>query len=114
MVGHTAGLHHFQIRKRIFEKREKYPSSSKVKRYMDKVVFVMGAFGPIMTIPQLYEIWIKKNAAGVSAISWGSYLIIAIFWLFYGIVHKEKPLIFMYILWIIFDIFIVAGTIIYG
>ena len=114
MVGHTIGLHHFQIRKRVFEKKEKYPSSSKLKRYMDKAIFVMGALGPIMTIPQLFEIWVRKNASGVSAVSWGSYFIIAIFWLAYGIIHKEKPIIFTYILWIIFDALIVAGALMYG
>ena len=31
----------------------------------------------------------------------------------YGIVHKEKPIIFSSIMWIILDIFIVVGVIIY-
>lgn len=67
-----------------------------------------------MTIPQLTKIWVEKNASGVSAVSWGAYLVTAIFWLLYGILHKEKPIIFTYSAWIVLEILIVIGTITYG
>ncbi|HJO01876.1 MAG: PQ-loop domain-containing transporter [Candidatus Woesearchaeota archaeon] len=108
------GLHHFHIRKRVHQKHESYPHPHKWKRFMDKAIYVAGVFGPLMTLPQLTKIWIEKNAAGVSVISWASYLIAAIFWLIYGIMHKEKPIIFAYSLWIGLEILIVVGTIIYG
>ncbi|MFW5746020.1 MAG: SemiSWEET family transporter [Nanoarchaeota archaeon] len=70
--------------------------------------------GPIMTIPQLCKIWVEKNAAGVSAVSWIAYLVTAFFWLTYGIMHKEKPIIFTYSGWIIIEVFIIIGTFVYG
>jgi uncharacterized protein with PQ loop repeat len=114
MVKHTAGLHHHHVRKRKHLKHEPYPHPQKFKRSIDRIIYVAGIVGPVMTIPQLSKIWIEKNASGVSALSWATYLIIAIFWLIYGIVHKEKPIIFTYAIWIVLEAFIVVGTLLYG
>ena len=114
MAVNTKGFHHHNIRKRIHQKYETYPHPDKFKRVLDKTIYIIGIIGPIMTIPQLIKIWVEKNASGVSAISWCAYLITAIFWLIYGIAHKEKPIIFTNILWIILEAIIIVGTIIYG
>jgi uncharacterized protein with PQ loop repeat len=107
------GLHHFHRRKRIHEKHEPYPHPDKWKNLMDRMIYVVGMFGPIMAIPQLLGIWVEKNTAGVSLITWGAFLIIAVFWITYGIMHKAKPIITTYIGWIIMDILIVAGILLY-
>jgi len=114
MVVNTKGLHHYHKRKRISQRLEPVPSKDKNKRFLDKAIYFVGVFGPIMTLPQLAKIWIEKNAVGVSAISWGAYLLAAIFWLNYGILHKEKPIILTYSLWIVLETLIVIGTLIYG
>jgi len=63
-----------------------------------------------MTLPQLAEVWIARNVAGVSPITWGSYFILNIFWFVYGITHKEKPIIIASILWMVLDMLIVVGV----
>jgi len=65
-----------------------------------------------MTIPQIYDIWITKRPS-VNAITWTSYLLIGMVWLFYGIVHKEKPIIFSNILGIITTGLVVLGAMLY-
>jgi len=110
----THGLYHVHKRKRVYQKKEPYPHPDKFKRIMDKIAYFGGVFGLIFTLPQLMNIWVLKNASGVSAISWGAYMIGASFWLTYGIAHKEKPLIFTYSVWVVLDILIVIGTLIYG
>lgn len=108
------GMHHFNIRKRIHKKHEPYPHHEKWKRFVDKAIYVAIIFGLVMTIPQVTRIWFEKNAAGVSVLSWSAYMLIAIFWLMYGFIHQEKPIIVTNILWILMDIFIVVGIFIYG
>ncbi len=109
------GLHHLHKRKRISQKNlEPYPSKDKLKNLLDKLVYIMGAFGLIMTIPQILKIWLDQNAAGVSVISWSAYLLSSIVWVAYGIVHKEKPIIVIYSMWIIMKLLIIIGTILYG
>jgi uncharacterized protein with PQ loop repeat len=114
MAHNGLGLHHFHTRKRIHQKHEQYPHPDKWKRFMDKAVYAVGALGPLLTVPQLIKIWIDKNAAGVSVVSWSGFILYGFFWLAYGIMHKEKPIIFTYTLWIIFQAFIVIGAVIYG
>jgi len=107
------GLHHIHKRKRVHQKLEKYPHPDKWKNLMDKIIYVVAIFGPIMTIPQVMKIWVEQNPTGVSVISWSAYLLAAIFWLMYGVLHKEKPIIFTNILMIILEAFILVGILIY-
>lgn len=114
MPHHSLGTHHLHVRKRIHQKHEHYPHPNKLKRVLDKAVYAIGAFGLIMTIPQITIIWVEKNAAGVSAGAWFAYTIVAMFWLLYGIVHKEKPLIMFYSLAILLNAIVLVGTLVYG
>ncbi len=103
--------YHQHIRKR---KHKKISQSDKVKKIIDKLVYIAGFFGLAMTIPQMAIIWIGQNASGVSIITWASYFIIGAVFIAYGIVHKEKPLIIIYILWEIFYVIIIVGALIFG
>ena len=113
MVNHTEGLHH-RLRTKTHNKHKSQPHSVKWKGFIDHAIYVVGLIGPIMTIPQLTKIWVEKNASGVSAISWSAYIVVAIFWILYGIAHKEKPLIVISSIWIVLEVFIVVGTLRYG
>ncbi len=114
MTSYSKGLHHYHIRKRIHQKHEPFPSKNKLKRNFDKLIYIAVIFGPIMTIPQLLKIWTSKNAAGVSFIAWASFSVISILWLTYGILHKEKPIIFMNLALIILQALIAISALIYG
>ncbi|MDD5193657.1 MAG: PQ-loop domain-containing transporter [Candidatus Nanoarchaeia archaeon] len=108
------GMYHFHRRKRVHKKLEKYPSNKRWVSFMDKLIYLVIATGLIMTIPQVCKIWIEKNASGVSIISWSTYLLLSFFWLVYGFIHKEKPIILSNILWILMYIFIILGVWLYG
>ncbi|MBI2173009.1 MAG: hypothetical protein HYT73_02235 [Candidatus Aenigmarchaeota archaeon] len=114
MTQMSQALHHFHRRKRIYKRHERYPSPNKWKRLMDKLIFAVGVLGPIMTIPQLLKIFAERNAAGLSIVTFVSYLILDFFWLAYGIMHKEKPIIITFAAWILLNIIIIAGIMMYG
>lgn len=109
MVRDTLGPRHHQMHKIGISK--KYSHSQIIA---DRLVYVGGFLGILLTIPQITTIWIEKTASGVSAISWSAYLLVAIFWIYYGIVHKERPIIITNIIWIFLDMLIIIGTILYG
>jgi len=69
-------------------KRLKHKKSHSV---FDHFMFFIAILGPIMTIPQVYDIWSTKKVAGFSSLTWGSYTFLTIFWIIYALVHKEKP-----------------------
>lgn len=81
---------------------------------INKLIYVGGILGPLTTIPQLYKIWIGKNASGVSVISWGAYAVGSAFWVWYGITNKQRPLVFTYSLFLVVEIMIIIGTFLYG
>ena len=114
MADHTEGLHHYHIRKRIHQKHEAYPHPDKLKRIFDKIIYGAVIIGPIMNLPQLLKIWVYKNAAGVSFVSWISFSIISVIWLIYGLLHKEKPIIIMNSSLMIIQAFIAVGALIYS
>jgi uncharacterized protein with PQ loop repeat len=69
---------HHRIRVKKLTKRQQ-------KEFIKHSVLAVAIIEPLMTLPQIYEIWFKHQAEGVSAATWGSYTIAALIWLLYGI-----------------------------
>lgn len=105
--------HHQHIRKRIYKNLEEFPHPNKGVRLLDKGIYVVGAIMPLATIPQIYKIFNNHDASNISIISWFTYFIFSIIWLVYGVVHKEIPLIFTNILWVIMNGLVLLGILIY-
>ena len=120
-----SGLHHFHKRKRNKKSEQKEttktikspfetPSRTKLKGFMDTIIYIVAVLGPLIAIPQVLKIWYVKDATGVSLITWVGYLAGGFFWLTYGILHKEKPIIITNGLWIFVQIFIIVGIMRFG
>ena len=108
------GLHHFHIRKRIHKHHEPYQHPDRLKRSVDKMIYVVALVGPLFNLPQLLKVWLSQNATGVSAISWGAFMFVAAFWLMYGILHRSKPIIIANIFYLFFQAAIFLGAVLYG
>ena len=109
-----AALFHLHKRKRFHLNLEPFPHPKKWKKFLDKIIYAAGIASPVFVIPQATKIWINQDATGVSAISWTGFTLLAVIWLLYGIAHKEKPLIVMYIGLVIIQSFVALGAFIYG
>jgi uncharacterized protein with PQ loop repeat len=105
---------HKHTRERVFKKLEPYPHPDKFKNLIDRLIYIVAFFGIVFTIPQITNIWIDNDSSGVSFLSWGAYLIMAGFWLLYGVLHKEKPMIIIYSCLVILDFLIVLGLLLKG
>ncbi len=119
-------LHHYHKRQRAIEAVAEVEGMSdaqvqaavlqpvnRFKRILDKTVYFTGALSIVMAIPQVLQIYLNQSAAGVSFITWFTFMINAVIWTTYGIVHKEKPILMMYISYFIIDVFIVIGILMY-
>ena len=95
MVQHNLGRLHHHMRERIYKNKEKYPPHDYYKTTLDRLIYVVGVLTPLFTLPQLARIWLNKSAADVSFLTWGSFFVFAVIWLLYGLVHQEKPIIFL-------------------
>ncbi len=83
-------------------------------RLIDKIIYPIAFISPIMAIPQIYNIWVLKEFEGVSLITWTAYFIVSCFWLYYGYVHKNKPILLTYICFIFLEGSIVLGLLLFS
>ena len=79
--------------KHIYKKKKLAFPNKYQTTLLDKFMYAVAFAGPVMTLPQIYDIWITKSST-VNPLTWGGYLCIGFIWLFYGLVHKEKMIIF--------------------
>ncbi len=108
-----SGIHHISRRKRIHSKLEMYPHPNKWIKFLDRFLIIVAVIGPLMALPQVLQIYLFKNATGVSALSFGLFAFFDIPWILYGFVHREKPIIIGYSLWLVINVVIVVGALIY-
>ena len=93
-------------------KEHKHKKSSGLILLVDKSIYVIALFAVAANVPQLLNIWVGKNTEGVSIISWTGFLVGSFFWLWYGLLHKEMPMIFINFLLILVQSGIVLGLLI--
>jgi uncharacterized protein with PQ loop repeat len=74
----------------------------------------MSVFTMLMTIPQVLSIWVGRQAAGVSLLSWSAYLVSAVLWFCFGIHKRDKNIYLPCVGWIALDSAVIVGVVIYG
>ena len=82
--------------------------------WASRVLGSLSIFTMVMTIPQVVTIWVGRRAAGVSVLSWGAYLVVAVVWLWYGLQRRDKNIYLACIGWILLDGAVIAGALLYG
>ncbi len=99
---------HTKARKALIVKKQAKPL------LVDRLTYLVAAIEPIVTIPQLYVIFRDKSAEGIAISSWVGYQLFTLVWLWYGIVHKEKVIIFYQACWLVLQQLIIIGGLMYG
>jgi len=87
--------------------------SKKSVMILDRWVMVVGILAPLTAIPQIYTIVSTQSSKEVSLSTWLLFIVIATFWLLYGIAHEEKAIIVNNSLWIMMEFIIVGLILIY-
>jgi len=111
------GIQHMRKRKELGKLQkdlEKFPHPHVKIRALDNMLLVIAVIGPLVNLPQVIKIFSLKTAAGVSAITFSLFALFDIPWIAYGVVHKEKPIIISYTLWLITNLMVVVGTVVYS
>jgi len=101
-------MNHFHIDKAA------YKILKKERTNIDRIMLTFGVLGPIATIPQIMNIFVDRQTAGISVPSWSFYVVSSVMTLSYGIVHRLKPLIVSGALWLVVNSLVVIGCVIYG
>lgn len=101
-IAHYKRTHHKDFRKLIEKNRS-----------LSRLTLILAVVSPLMTLPQIYEIWIKQRATGVSMLSWGFYVFSSSIWLLYAIKIKDRALYISSALWVIAQAIVVLGLVFY-
>jgi uncharacterized protein with PQ loop repeat len=80
---------------------------------MARVAYVVALCGPLSSVPQMWEIWADRDAAGVSLVTWTLFLVTSVVWLLYGIVKSDRPLILSNAIWVVCEAIIMVGAFLY-
>lgn len=84
------------------------------KYIIDRVVMVTGLIGPIASIPQAVQIFSLQDAQGVSLITWSFFVLTNGAMLIYALTHKLFPLIISNICWVLIELIVVVGILMYA
>ncbi|HXJ54063.1 MAG TPA: hypothetical protein VNH16_21975 [Burkholderiales bacterium] len=74
----------------------------------------MSVFTIVMTVPQIWTIWVGHQASGVSVLSWSAYLVSALLWFWHGLRKRDRNIYLACIAWIAADSAVIAGALVYG
>jgi uncharacterized protein with PQ loop repeat len=87
-----------------------FPSDKAMKRLLG----ALSVFTLVMTVPQILAIWVSREAAGVSLLSWSAYWISALVWFWYGIRKRDRNIYLPCLGWLLLDGAVVVGAVLYG
>lgn len=66
----------------------------------------------VMTLPQIWTVWVERQVAGVSLLSWGTYLLGACLWFVHGLARRDKAIYVACIGWILLNGAVVLGVLV--
>ncbi|MBI4895611.1 MAG: hypothetical protein HY831_03915 [Candidatus Aenigmarchaeota archaeon] len=108
----TGAVHHIHKRNRPKKSGQHLLSKERIKM-LDKIILIISIINPLTILPQLYNVWVNKNALGVSLTTWSLFTLFSIPMFIYGYVHKEKPIMIMYAMFLVLNMLVVIGTLLY-
>ena len=88
--------------------------ASRSETMLRRLLGGMSVFTVLMTVPQVLTIWVGREAAGVSVLSWSAYLLSAILWFWFGIQKRDKNIYLPCVAWIGLDGAVIVGAVLYG
>ena len=106
-----AGLHHIHLRKRVYKLLEPYPHPRALKRLLDRMMLFISLVGPVATIPQVIQLYTTRDAAGLSLITWSTWVALSSLWFVYGLIHKEPPIWVSNAIYVVLEGAVVAGIV---
>lgn len=96
-------------------RRKKHDKNhNQVDDRLDTLTNICAVVLPFTTLDQLYLIYVKRQVDGVSAITWFLYGILSIPLLAYSLQRKDFPMIVLNGLWVVIDLSVWLGVILYA
>ncbi|HEX7327248.1 MAG TPA: hypothetical protein VF428_01760 [Casimicrobiaceae bacterium] len=90
------------------------PGAAPAKSAMSRILAAMSVVTMAMTVPQVWLIWVRHEASGVSLVSWSAYLASALLWFWHGLRLRDRNIYLACIGWIVLDAGVITGVLVYS
>ena len=89
---------------------------SPLQTQLERVMLVVALIGPLGTVPQVVKVFFTHthHVHGLSLTTWGSFTLISMMWLAYGVVFRRTALIVANILYVVVNGAVVTGILMYS
>lgn len=84
------------------------------KDWFDYLLYAFMVATPLFELPQAWKIYTTQSAHDVSLSTWGFFVISNAAWILYAIRNKLWPLIVVYSLFMVIEVSIVIGILLYS
>ena len=81
---------------------------------VSKILPLVSVATMVMTLPQICTIWVGGQVAGVSLLSWATYLLGSCLWFIHGLARRDKAIYVACIGWILLNGAVVLGVLVRG
>ena len=79
----------------------------------DYAMYGLAIVTPLALLPQVFQVFIDRNVAGLSVLTWSLLGVVNFLWSLYGFIHKQFPVFIANLLIGILDFIIVVGILLY-
>lgn len=83
---------------------------TKFSHAVEQFAMPLALYGSLATVPQVYEVLVKRQTSGVSVLTFILFLTGNLFWFSYGMIHKDKPIMASHLTTGILNFMIIAGV----
>jgi uncharacterized protein with PQ loop repeat len=88
----SLGVRHVARRRKA--RLKGFPTRTSVlKNALDILIYPIAIVGPLALLPQVIKLYTVQDAAGFSLATWLILGLLNLVWLYYGFVHRERPII---------------------
>lgn len=110
----SLGVRHVARRQKKVRRAKGFPTRASVlKDALDILIYPVAIVGPLALLPQVIKLYTVQDASGFALSTW---LILGLFnlvWLYYGVVHKERPIVATNIMLAFLNFSIVFGILLF-
>jgi len=108
----SLGVRHISRRRKARAKSASVGAST-LKRALDVLIYPIAVVGPLALLPQVIKLYTTQDSGSLSLPTWLILGLLNLTWLFYGLVHKEQPIVLTNLILVVLNFSIVFGILLY-
>jgi uncharacterized protein with PQ loop repeat len=85
-----------------------------LKNALDLLIYPVAIAAPLALFPQVLQVYQTKDASSLALPTWLILGLLNIIWVFYGVVHKESPIVLTNAILALLNFAVVAGIVLYA